>query len=199
MHPTRLTRQLAVFDARPSCDVVGTWAVLVDAEGQPFAVAESAPLPPNPRVALVSGVLVHATILGKTAWFVANPYDETLTRAEDRDLWCRTATTASFAVVPECLYVVRVDVAKRTFLSGYVESLRQNERIFAMYGPTLVGRVETARLIASARAKSVIMKALRGVGLADRLVRRRGRSPTEHERALAREALVAAARTSQRA
>jgi glycosyltransferase involved in cell wall biosynthesis len=193
MHPSRLMRQLAVFEARASCDVVGTWAVLVDGDGQPFAVAESAALPPTPRVALVRGVLTHASILGKTSWFAANPYDEALTRAEDRDLWCRTATTATFAVVPECLYVVRVDVTKATFLSGYAESQRQNERIFAKYGPALVGRVATARLVASARAKAVVMKALGAAGLADRLVRRRGRTPTDHECALAREALAAAA------
>lgn len=194
MHPTRLARQLAVFDARPACDVVGTWAGLVDGEGTLFAVAESSPLPPAPRVALVRGVLAHATILGRTAWFAANPYDETLTRAEDRDLWCRTATTATFGVVPECLYVVRVDVEKGTFLSGYVASQRQNERILATYGPRLVGRLETARLIASARAKSVVMMVLSRAGLAHRLVRRRGRPPSDQERALVREALAAAQR-----
>lgn len=193
MHPTRLMRQLAVLEAQPDCDVVGTWAVLVDREGQPFAVSESAPLPPTPRAALLRGVLPHATVLGKKSWFDAHPYDETLTRAEDRDLWCRTAATAKFAVVPECLYVVRVDVAKATFLRGYVDSQRQNELIFAKYGPALVGRVETARLIASARAKSIVMTVLMRAGLAERLVRRRGRPPSEDERALAWEALAAAA------
>lgn len=193
MHPTRLARQLDAFAARPSCDVVGTWAGLVDGHDNLFAVAESSSLPPEPRTALVHGVLAHATILGKKTWFAAHPYDEALTRAEDRDLWCRTAASSTFAVVEECLYVVRVDVGKDTFLSGYVESQRQNERIFAEYGPRLVGRLETARLIALARAKSVVMKTLMRAGLAENLVRRRGRSPTEHERVLVREALAAAA------
>lgn len=192
MHPTRLERQLAVLEARPSCDVVGTWAVLVDAEATPFAVVESAALPPTPRAALVHGVLPHATVLGKRSWFAANPYDESLTRAEDRDLWCRTVASSEFAVVPECLYVVRVDIDKRTFASGYVESQRQNERIFAKYGPRAVGYRETARLIAAARAKSLVMSALVRAGLADHLVRRRGRPPTARERALALEALAAA-------
>lgn len=193
MHPTRLERQLAVFDAEPACDVVGTWVVLVDGDGRPFAVGEGTSLPPSPREALVHGVLAHATVLGKTAWFLSNPYDETLTRAEDRDLWCRTVAHAAFRVVPECLYVVRVDVDKKSFLSAYVESQRQNQRIFAKYGPSTVGRVETARLIIAARAKSVIMKSLMRLGLASRLVRRRGRAPTVHEQTLAAEALAAAA------
>jgi glycosyltransferase involved in cell wall biosynthesis len=196
MHPTRLARQLSVFDAQPSCDVVGTWAVLVDSEGEPFAVTESSPLPPTARAALVHGILTHATVLGRKAWFAANPYDEALTRAEDRDLWCRTATTARFAVVPECLYVVRVDVNKQSFLRSYVESQRQNRRIFAKYGPAVVGRLETSRLIASARAKSLVMKALMRVGIAERLVRRRGRPPTDRELSLAREALAATLSTA---
>jgi len=193
MHPTRLARQLAVFEAEPSCDVVGTWVALVDGRGGVFAVCEAGPFPPTARGALVHGTLPHATVMGKRSWFVANPYDEALTRAEDRDLWCRTASTAHFAVVPECLYVVRVDVAKHSFLSGYVDSQRQNERIFAKYGPAMVGGLETARLIASARAKSLVMKVLVGAGLAERLVRRRGRAPTSAERALALEALAAVA------
>lgn len=189
MHPTRLARQLAVLDAEPLCDVVGTWVALVDGQGRLFSVIETSPLPPSTRGALVHGILPHATVVGRRHWFVANPYDETLTRAEDRDLWCRTATTARFAVVPECLYVVRVDVDKETFLKGYVESQRQNRRIFAKYGPAIVGRVETSRLIATARAKSLVMSTLIRVGLANRLVRRRGRAPAAIDRVRADEAL----------
>jgi glycosyltransferase involved in cell wall biosynthesis len=193
MHPTRLARQLAVFEAQPSCDVVGTWAVLVDTDDRPFAVVETGPIPPTPSSALVRGVLPHATVLGRRSWFVANPYDEALTRAEDRDLWCRTASTSHFAVVPECLYVIRVDVNKPSFLGGYLQSHAQNRRIYAQYGPAMVGRLATSRLVASAHAKSALMRVLMRTGLADRLVRRRGRSPTAHEAALALEALRAAA------
>jgi glycosyltransferase involved in cell wall biosynthesis len=193
MHPTRLARQLAVLEAEPSCDVVGTSAVLVDGEGQPFAVVESVSLPPTPSGALVHGILPHATIIGRREWFAANPYDEALTRAEDRDLWCRTAATARFSTVPECLYVVRVDVDKHSFLSSYVESQRQNRQLFAKYGPAMVGRTETARLVVASEAKSFVMNLLVRAGLAERLVRRRGRPPTEREKALAFEALAVAA------
>jgi glycosyltransferase involved in cell wall biosynthesis len=193
MHPTRLARQLALFERQPSYDVVGTWAVLIDANDVPFAVAETGRLPPSPREALVRGVLPHATVLGKRTWFEANPYDETLTRAGDRDLWCRTVKTSHFGVVPECLYVVRVDTDKQSFLASYVETQRQNRRIFAKYGPACVGRLGTARLALGAHARSLVMTAVMRGGLADRLVRRRGRPPTAQEIALAREALSAAA------
>jgi glycosyltransferase involved in cell wall biosynthesis len=192
MHPTRLSREMAVLATEPSCDVVGTWAVLVDGADHPFGVVEGAPNPPTRATALLQGVLPHATVVCRRSWLLANPYDETLTRAEDRDLWCRTVTTTRFAVIPECLYVIRVDVDKPTFLASYVEGQRQNRQIFARYGPAFVGRLETARLIATARAKSICMRVFVGVGLEGRLVARRGRAPRHHEVALAREALAAA-------
>jgi glycosyltransferase involved in cell wall biosynthesis len=193
MHPTRLARELALFDDNASLDVVGTWAALVDGDEAPFAVVETGTLPPSRRDALVRGVLPHASALGRRAWFAANPYDETLTRAEDRDLWCRTVTTTQFAVVPECLYVIRVDPTKASFVAGYLESQRQNRLIFRKYGPAVVGRLETARLLLASRARSVAMAAVARGGLADRLVRRRGRLPTARDVALVREALSAAA------
>jgi glycosyltransferase involved in cell wall biosynthesis len=191
MHPTRLARQLEVFEAQPAADVVGTWAALVAGTGEPFAAIE--PPPPTPSNALRYGVLAHPTILARRSWFIANPYDATLTRTEDRDLWCRTVSTSTFITVPECLYVFRVDIEKRSFVASYLEGQRQNRAIFRKYGPLIVGRWETTRLIAAAHAKSIVMRTVALAGLADRLIRRRGRPLTERERVLAREALAAGA------
>lgn len=199
MHPTRLARQLAAFEAEPSCDVIGTWAVLVDEHEEPFAAVETAPLPPTPRDALARGVLPHATVVGRRAWFEAHPYNETLTRAEDRELWCRTIATTSFGVVPECLYVIRVDTRKPSFLASYRESQRQNRRIFALYGPAFVGRLETARFSLGSFARSFVMSAVMRGKSAPWLVRRRGRPPTDREAQLAREALAAAALSDRNA
>ena len=193
IHPTRLERQLAVLTQQPPCDVVGTWAVLVDGDDRPFGVIETAAPPRTARGALLHGLFAHATVVGRREWFAENPYDESLTRAEDRDLWCRTATTGRFALLPECLYVVRMDVDKRSFLASYRDGQRQNRLIFRKYGPSTVGRLQTARLIALAHAKTLVMRGLIGAGFADRLVRRRGRPPTHDELVMAREALAAAA------
>ena len=191
MHPTRFARQLAVLEADPLCDAVGSWAALVDGEGSPFGVVESGPLPPSTRSALAQGVMTHASLFARRTWFAANPYDEALTRAEDRDLWCRTLASR-FAVVPECLYVIRVDVSKESFLASYLESQRQNRLIFRKYGPRFVGVVEAARLTAASKAKSMVMRLAFEAGLGSRLVRRRGRAPTACEAQLAHEALAAA-------
>ena len=190
MHPTKLARQLAVID-EPRVDVVGTWAALVAGDGEPFAAIE--PRPPTPGNALRYGVLPHPTILARRSWFVANPYDPTMTRTEDRDLWCRTVHGSTFATVPECLYVFRIDAAKASFVDSYLDSQRQNRVIFRRYGPAMVGARETAALVAATHAKSLVMRAAAKAGLVDRLIRRRGRPLTERERALASEALAAGA------
>lgn len=193
MHPSKLARQVELLRAHPTCDLLGTWAALADGGGRVFAVIESPPPPQTPRSILVRGAFAHPTVIGRRAWFVENPYDEALTRTEDRDLWCRTAMTGRFMLLPECLYVFRVDVDKRSFLASYVEGQRQNRLIFGKYGPGMVGRTETVRLIAAAHAKSFVMRGLVAAGLAQRLILSRGRPPTEGELALAQEALVVAA------
>lgn len=195
IHPTRLARQLAALAADPALDVVGTWAGLVDDRDEPFAVAEAGALAPSGRRALEQGLLAHATILAKRTFHLDNPYDESLTRAEDRDLWCRTAFSARFGVVPEVLYVVRVSTREARFLTDYVEAQRQNRAIFVRHGPRLVGVARTARLVAASAAKSAVMRAAHGAGLSDRLVRRRGRPPTSEERLRIAEALASGRQT----
>jgi hypothetical protein len=137
------------------------------------------------------GLIAHATMLARRDWLVANPYDERLDRAEDRDLWCRTFRTSKFAVVPEVLYVVRVST-HGDFLAKYLASQRQNRELFLRYGPASLGAVATARTWLGAEAKSVVMAAAARIGIAERLVRRRGRAPTPIELEAMRASLDAA-------
>lgn len=190
-HPSRLERELGLFRRDPSYDAVGTWAALVNEEEELLAVCESSRLPATPRVALETGILAHATMLARAPWVKANPYDETLTRAEDRDLWCRTVDSAHFGVVPEPLYVIRVTTRNARFLSSYLESQRQNRQIFARYGPSTVGLARSARLRAASLGKCAVMSVASLLGAAPMLVRRRGRRPTARERTLVVEALAA--------
>jgi len=189
VHPRRLAAQLDVLMRDPSCDAVGTWTALVDDRGEIFAVNESGSRPATPRTALESGLISHATMLARRGWLRSNPYDERFTRAEDRDLWCRTVRTSSFAVVPEPLYVIRVFHRERGFLASYVESQRQNRELFVLHGPGAVGIARSARLWTLSHVKSVIMRTAFAAGQAERLVRRRGRAPTMTERVLIAEAL----------
>ena len=187
-HPERLARELALLDARPELDAVGTWIGLVDAAGRPLAVTEGSVDRP-PGSVLEKGLFSHATMLARRAWLLANPYDETLTRAEDRDLWCRTASSSRFAIVPEVLYVVRTRIGP-DFLADYLLSHAQNRALFLRYGPAALGWAGTARAWLGSVSRSIAMRGAVAAGLADRLLRRRGRPPTAGEVAAIEAALA---------
>jgi glycosyltransferase involved in cell wall biosynthesis len=138
-HPRRLALQLDMLERNPSWDAVGTWTASVDDDGEILGVNEAGSLLGSPRTALEHGLMSHATMLARRRWLRANPYDERLTRAEDRDLWCRTVRTSSFAVVPLPLYVIRVFHREAAFLANYLESQRQNRILFLRHGPGSVG------------------------------------------------------------
>lgn len=189
-HPRRLEAQLAVLE-RDRCDVVGTWAALVDDAGRMLGIVESSGLPPDPAAVIERGLLVHASVVGRRAWFVAHPYDESLTRAEDRDLWCRSVADSTFGVVREPLYVIRVSPRDDRFLSDYVDAQRQNRTIFLRHGPRGIGWPRTAKLWAASFAKEAVMRVAVRSNAASRLVARRGREATDVERVRVREALDA--------
>lgn len=193
VHPERLRRQIeALEQAGSACVGTGTWAALVDGRDEPMAIVESR-IDPQPStraaVALERGLMTHASLVARRDWLVAHPYDETLTRAEDRDLWCRAAGSV-FTVVPEPLYVVRTTPRDPSFLEEYVESQRQNRILYRRYGARSIGALRTSRRYAESFAKEWLMRGAVRAGLADRLVRRRGRMPTALERALVTEALA---------
>ncbi|MBN9165781.1 MAG: hypothetical protein BGO98_21230 [Myxococcales bacterium 68-20] len=191
-HPDRIRREVEALEAAgPDYAGAGTWAAVVDERDEVFAVIEAS-VPASSVVALERGLFPHATFVARREWLLAHPYDEALTRAEDRDLWCRTVETSRFVIVPEPLYVVRTLSAHPTFLPDYIESQRQNRILFARYGPRTIGWRRTSQVYAAAWAKGIVMRAAVRLGVADHLVRRRGRPPTEHERRLVREALVSA-------
>lgn len=190
-HPTRLARALERLRAS-GADVVGTWAGLFDATNDVFGIVESAPLPPTRAVAIERGIIVHATMLARREWLLENPYDERLLRAEDLDLWCRTAESSSFAVVEEPLYAIRVRADAKVFEREYAYAQRYNRLVFLRHGPRAVGLVRTGRMWLVSHAKTGIVRAFARLGCAERLVHRRGRLPTESERRLVTETIRSA-------
>lgn len=193
VHPTRLEKQVAFLQSNADCDVVGTWMGAVDDDDVPFAVLEAATLPPDAYTALARGVLGHAAIVARREWFRRNRYDPELTRAEDRDLWARTAHNTRFAVLREPLYVTRVEARDPRFLEKYLRTQAQNRRIFLRHGPRLVGWPVTAKLCAGSFARAVAMRTASALDVTQRIVGRRGRPPSARETAMIHEALASGA------
>lgn len=194
-HPTRLARQLVRLEADPALSAIGSWAALVDENEAAFGVIEASTRAVTAHSLLTRGLIPHATMVARTAWLRERGYDEAIAHAEDRDLWCRVGLSSSVGVIDEVLYVVRVLTRQRTFLPDYLNGQRDLRRILLRYGPRFVGRVETARLVASSLAKASAMRVAHAVGEAERVVRRRGRDVTDAEHDRVREAFAAALQT----
>lgn len=180
--PDRIARQIAALD--PTRDAVGSWAAMVDANEEPFGVIEASVDAPSPRSILERGLVAHATMLARTDWLRAHRYDETIHRAEDRDLWCRVGPEGRIGVVPELLYVVRVEARRAAFVADYRRGQHDLRRVILRHGPATIGSGASAVLAAKSLVKEQIFRVGHAIGLGERLVRRRGRAitPVEAER-----------------
>lgn len=102
MLPNRLACQLAFLDDNPTVDVLGSAARLIDATGRIIGIL-SPTIPGTIGEIARRGCFVHPTVMGKTAWFRQNPYNQTLRFAEDHDLWVRTFSRGTFRSLPDIL------------------------------------------------------------------------------------------------
>jgi glycosyltransferase involved in cell wall biosynthesis len=179
MHPSRLERQVRKLEDDGELTLVGSAAWIIDNDNLIYGDRQVAPLPSDPAAVLRNDFLIHPTVLGRTNWFLSNPYDVSYTRAQDKELWCRTRSQARFARLQERLLYFRAGTDIR--LSTYRESCRMDRRIYSAYGPALVGRMSAAQL----RAKSYLKEAVACLSVATSieraLVRRRSRFGIEED------------------
>ena len=108
--PDRLATQVQVLDARPEVDMVGTFFDVVDHDNQ---LLERKELIIDPVYRLwrlqFHNNYGHGTmLLRRQSIIAAGMYDETLSYAQDYDLWCRVSTACNTAIVPAVLYRYRM-------------------------------------------------------------------------------------------
>ena len=104
MHIDRIQFQFDILESNPEIDVLGTNTYSIDDKNQIQGIR----LPYEEKLILsfVKG-FVHPTILGKTQWFVNNPYDEKAIRVEDGELWFRTKNFSCFKAINKPLLFYR--------------------------------------------------------------------------------------------
>ncbi|KQT15065.1 hypothetical protein ASG31_15805 [Chryseobacterium sp. Leaf404] len=103
MHPKRLEKQINVFAAHPEIDVLSTNLYSIDEDdcvvGKRFDKSDGF-LGENFPV-------MHPTVMAKTSWFRAYPYDKNAVRVDDSDLWMRTSGHCVFRTMGEPLLFYR--------------------------------------------------------------------------------------------
>jgi glycosyltransferase involved in cell wall biosynthesis len=173
MHPQRIERQVGLLRADPAIDLVDTATFTVDDDLTPLGIRGDRPLDPRPEVVLRYGLLLHPTVMGRSEWFRANPYDPAFVRAEDRELWIRTCAAARCARLDEPLFFYREDPSGN--LRNYLRTERTVREILRRYGPPLIGVRRTRLLVVRSRLKCMAYRFGTRLGLQDRLISRRNR------------------------
>lgn len=107
MHPNRI-RATRDFLLAHKLDVVGTRAYVVDEDSSLVGLYKEGPLPTRKSEFLKSNAFTHPTVAGRTEWFLANPYDTSVLRAEDKDLWLRTHENSRFGKLATPLLYYRI-------------------------------------------------------------------------------------------
>lgn len=193
MHPQRLERQIDYLLHRPRVGVVGTGMYSMDAGGEPRGVRLPLSDHPGPAEALARSVMIHPTVLGRTSWFRENPYDPTLRRAQDHDLWVRGAR--QFALANMLLPLMFVREEGTVTISKYAASQRAERRIFRQYAGDVTGSDGAAKLVLKSYAKEWAYRVLCLANAQDILVRRRNQPLDPEEGRRAREVLERIRRT----
>jgi len=168
MHPMRLERQVAVLEANPQVDVVATGVIILDRQGALRGVRFGRK--PSLKEIFKWGGYTHASIVGRREWFLAHPYSTIYKRAEDRELFVRTARSSNFAVLEEPLYFYRW--ADNVRVKAFLDSYASERAVFLEYGPELLGWWDTLALLSRSYLKSGALLMLRWLGKEQMLSRR---------------------------
>lgn len=178
MHPERLQRQLDFLKSNPDVDILGTSMYSIDQSNTVTGLRAYSLADMTPRKLLSHAHVVHPSVLGRADWFRRNPYDADLRRAQDHELWVRTFAASRIVNLNEPLIFVRE--AGTVTAGKYIQSSRAVRRIIRRYGPDLLGRMGTLRLVAESYGKELIYRVAEPAGVIDRLVNDRNqRLPME--------------------
>lgn len=154
MHPERLQKQVDFLRQHAEVDVVDTAMYVMDQDGNITGKRDRRVTSDPTLWTLLSGkVPHHATVMGKIAWFRANPYDPVYVRAEDYELWCRTFSNSLFAHIPSPLYFVREG---KVNVSNYRKSQRTARVVIRRYGYRHLNPARMLALIIATYGKEVI-------------------------------------------
>jgi glycosyltransferase involved in cell wall biosynthesis len=184
MHPERLARTCE-WMTRHDVEVMGGRAWAIDAQTEVLGLFREGGLPQDRSGFLRSNAFTHPTVAATRTWFLENPYDETLLRSEDKDLWLRTSAHTRFGKTDEVLLFYRV--ADLT-VSKQSRDAQHDRLLLRRHGPHLVGAPRTTGKVATSFAKQLAFAGLTRVGGQQAIVRRK---VTPLDTAAAREARTA--------
>lgn len=175
MHPQRIEKQMSLFIKNSDIDLVDTGAYSIDELGNPSGIRGLSPISNEASFILNNAMLLHASVIGKRAWFEKYPYNPDFVRAEDRELWLRSYKTSKFTRVLEPLYIVREG---KVNIKNYVQSVKTVREILKVYGPNIISKKQLVIEITKTYIKVVIIKIFGFFKIQDYITGRRNKSLT---------------------
>jgi glycosyltransferase involved in cell wall biosynthesis len=130
--PSRLEAQVKELDAHPNLTLVGTFFDIIDGAGD---VLETKVLFTDPiyrlwRLQFHNNYGHGSMMMRKQAIMDAGMYDESLSYAQDYDLWSRVSAKTNSSVIPEVLYRYRlVQTGTQASVRNYHDQLAAAIRI----------------------------------------------------------------------
>lgn len=170
MYRTRIEEQVRYLEEHPDVDVVGASIMTIDNKNNIVGSGYNE--------GTVNG-FIHPTVMGKTSWFTANPYSDWALRAEDFELWTRTATKSVFRAIGKPLLFYRefgIPTFKKYYLSQ-ITLLKIFRRYKSYNKPFSWFIVNTMKNYMKICAYYIFDK----IGKLDVLVAKRGRTPVPVE------------------
>jgi glycosyltransferase involved in cell wall biosynthesis len=104
MHPEKIQKQMQILESHPEIDVLGTNSYSINENSMVEGIRLE--FPPGVELCKVD-TFIHPTIIAKTAWFIANPYDIKIERIDDKELWFRTHKKYNFQILTAPLFFYR--------------------------------------------------------------------------------------------
>lgn len=187
MHPRRLELQVADLELHGT-DVTGGGMYTMNDDTEITGVMHPLPIPTRPQDVVRRGLLFHGASMGARDWFLKNPYDPSLIRAQDRELWCRTFANSRFSVVDEPMIYYRMPLGLD--LAKYRRSCVANRSIIRRRGRAH-GKAFLVGELLKSYAKEGVFTVAASLALEGALVERRSASLSTGELKLASETLAA--------
>ncbi len=155
---------------RHDVEVVGGRACAIDSGTHIVGLFREGGIPADRAGFLKSNAFTHPTVAASREWFLANPYDETLKRSEDKDLWLRSSAHTRSAKLDEVLLFYRLaDLSP----AKQARDARYDRRLLRRHGPELVGAGGTTTRLATSYAKQAAFAGLTGLGGRSVILRRK--------------------------
>ncbi|WP_197282793.1 glycosyltransferase [Gordonia sp. HS-NH1] len=178
MHPRRVEIQSNRL-LSGDLDILGTRAWVIDDGGLVRGKYSEPGAPKSPQEYFRSNVVSHPTVAGRATWFRDNPYDESMLRCQDMELWARTCKTVRLEKLDEPLLFYRISPV----LSREKQALssRFHRRVLRTHAPQIIGNNATRMRVCKSQCKQFVFSGVSICGLSAAMYKRKFEAISEIE------------------